>query len=758
MNKIITILLLLFVIEVSKAQTESSKVGIRPLPRNKGEEVNGALTCGNYDDLSGQYPFVSANMFSVMDYSGNFITKNKFFEFYLPTDTDWINTDPCKNSLITEIRNNENAGGFVEHILICREAQLLGKGKWGPIPGDSRILYPKDVSDYRKLFKDAKALGLVKYDNYKLIQMVRSHSVFYLDTNAQKIIKSMDGVVYECHHFGDHWPLTTGVDKDFTALALGAQWTINQGKDYIFYYGPYIYKDCAGYIDDTFKDWLNQFWAAGLPKYSKYMHYYMNAFPFACGNTRPIGPETDAHSVLGLAKWLIQQVTGTTIQTTYWHFASSLEGWNALHNLTSNVTNSLATLTITGTNPTFYSPDYVNMSTNDYKHIVVSMQNKTTDNTAQLMWTTTTSTSFDSTKTVNFPIIPNDTIQRYYIIDLSAKPNWTGTIKQIRLNPVANVSSGSVILDFIKFAGTYPSSVTSIPGIIEAENYDRGGQGNAYNDADSTNNGGQYRSEAVDIQATSDVGGGYNVGWINTGEWLEYLIKSTKTAIYSVTTRIASSVDSNQFNIDIDGIDQTGIVTITNTGGPQTYADFTKEMTIPSGLHIIRLLFDKRNGMFNVNKLTVSIKIDTQTIVLQKGWNIISTNLCPVDSSIATIFASLDVQEIKTTNTFWEKGQNAVFNKLNTLSAGQGYLVKMNAAGTIKITGTPFIVPQSQFAIKSGWQLMGCPYQNPTSLASIFNANNTKAIKNFNGFWIPNNSTNSIQNLEPSKGYFIQGK
>jgi hypothetical protein len=65
MNKIIAQSFLQFLTFVLNAQIESSKVGIRPLPRNKGEKVNGKLACGNYDDLSGQYPFVSANMFSV---------------------------------------------------------------------------------------------------------------------------------------------------------------------------------------------------------------------------------------------------------------------------------------------------------------------------------------------------------------------------------------------------------------------------------------------------------------------------------------------------------------------------------------------------------------------------------------------------------------------------------------------------------------------------------------------------------------------
>ena len=44
-------------------------------------------------------------------------------------------------------------------------------------------------------------------------------------------------------------------------------------------------------------------------------------------------------------------------------------------------------------------------------------------------------------------------------------------------------------------------SSNNVPGEIEAENYNSGGQGVAYNDNDAVNNGGAYRlNEGVDIQ------------------------------------------------------------------------------------------------------------------------------------------------------------------------------------------------------------------------------------------------------------------
>jgi hypothetical protein len=72
------------------------------------------------------------------------------------------------------------------------------------------------------------------------------------------------------------------------------------------------------------------------------------------------------------------------------------------------------------------------------------------------------------------------------------------------------------------FGGT----VHPLPGRIEAEDYDTGGEGVAYYNTTVGNPGGAYRADDIGIQPTTDTGDGYNVGWINTGEWLEYTVNA----------------------------------------------------------------------------------------------------------------------------------------------------------------------------------------------------------------------------------------
>lgn len=300
-------------------------VGLRLLPHDADQAKQGWLSgIGNYKDLEGQYPFVAENLDVIWGPRGCFKTDKGFFEWYLEQDGgDEVNPDPKTSKLVDYIRRAEQSGmdtacgpsptnsvktspQVVQYILICRETGLTHRGKPGPFKQDYRILYPEDVVALRKLFRDAHAAGLLKHDNYKLIQMVEHPCFFAENPEAQKIIQSMDGVVYEAHQFNRHWPLETGWSRP-EPVVRGAKWTLAQGKEYIFYYGPFRFKETEGYHEFVEREWLYRFWEAGLPKRNPGMHYFLNAFPHG-GCKRPVGPESDPRSNLGMTKWLIREI------------------------------------------------------------------------------------------------------------------------------------------------------------------------------------------------------------------------------------------------------------------------------------------------------------------------------------------------------------------------------------------------------------------------------------------------------------------
>ncbi|MFW6222862.1 MAG: carbohydrate-binding domain-containing protein, partial [Bacteroidota bacterium] len=71
----------------------------------------------------------------------------------------------------------------------------------------------------------------------------------------------------------------------------------------------------------------------------------------------------------------------------------------------------------------------------------------------------------------------------------------------------------------------------NIPGIIEAENFDRGVSDSAFYDSDHRNTGGHYRTGPVDIDKSADINGGYKIVDTENGEWLEYTIDISQTDV-----------------------------------------------------------------------------------------------------------------------------------------------------------------------------------------------------------------------------------
>jgi alpha-L-fucosidase len=140
----------------------------------------------------------------------------------------------------------------------------------------------------------------------------------------------------------------------------------------------------------------------------------------------------------------------------------------------------------------------------------------------------------------------------------------------------------------------------TVPGTIEAEDFDTGCPGDAYYDRDDMNEGGQYRlNTGVDIEQSS--AGGYNVGWTHAGDWMAYTVTVAKTATYRISFSIASSYDSGKLHLECDGEDRAGIISIPNTGGFQNWAVIKKTMKLEAGLHVLKVVID--GDLLNLDKM-----------------------------------------------------------------------------------------------------------------------------------------------------------
>ena len=148
----------------------------------------------------------------------------------------------------------------------------------------------------------------------------------------------------------------------------------------------------------------------------------------------------------------------------------------------------------------------------------------------------------------------------------------------------------------------FGGSVHLLPGRVEAENYDTGGESVAYYNTTVGNPGGAYRSDDVGIEATTDTGGGYDVGYLNNGEWLEYTVNlPDPEAVYSINVRVASLPGGGQLRVRLDGT-VLGTIQIPSTGGWQNWQTVTlPNVPLPGGAGSKALRLEVLNSGFNIN-------------------------------------------------------------------------------------------------------------------------------------------------------------
>ncbi len=202
----------------------------------------------------------------------------------------------------------------------------------------------------------------------------------------------------------------------------------------------------------------------------------------------------------------------------------------------------------------------------------------------------------------------------YQNTGLTANTTYSYTVAAYDAAGNTSNQSGSASATTQASTGTqtpYPGpSPAAIPGTIEAENFDNGGEGVAYHDTDNVNQAGSYRSTGVDIGACSE--GGYNLSYTHAGEWLEYTVNVSTAGLYDVEARITGAYNgTGNFHIEFNGVDKTGPLAIPSTGGWGNWLTIKKaEVSLSSGQQVMKIVFDSQTeytGDINYIKFTLTI-------------------------------------------------------------------------------------------------------------------------------------------------------
>ena len=137
--------------------------------------------------------------------------------------------------------------------------------------------------------------------------------------------------------------------------------------------------------------------------------------------------------------------------------------------------------------------------------------------------------------------------------DAEGRENASTSKKTLKVNGKREPYSGTPII---------------IPGIIQAENFDKGGEGLTFHDSDNTREGDtEYRKDGEGVDFVKG-NGGTAIGYTAEKEWLEYSIDVQEAGTYQYVATVSSGTSGSGFSIGIQK--NGGMITLAKVSVPQT--------------------------------------------------------------------------------------------------------------------------------------------------------------------------------------------
>jgi hypothetical protein len=297
--------------------------------------------------------------------------------------------------------------------------------------------------------------------------------------------------------------------------------------------------------------------------------------------------------------------------------------------------------------------------------------------------------------------------------------------------------------------GPYGGTPAAVPGTVQAANYDTGGQAIAYyvNSVNGTDTA--YRADAVDLETTSDTGGGADLAWTAAGQWFKYTVNVATAGTYTVNLRASSASGvSDAFHLtDSAGNALTGAEAIPATGGAQTWTTVSDTVTLPAGQQTITV--DQDNSGWSLHYLAfTSGTVTTPGAVLGASPSALSfpSEVVGTSAPAQTVTlsnsgtSSATVSSVAVTGPYTETNNCSTIAVNGSCTVNVGFKPTANGAnpGTLTITSnannSPTTVSLSGNGIGSSTNLASAGTMTASSNASGFPATNAND-GNTSSYW-----------------------
>jgi endoglucanase len=258
------------------------------------------------------------------------------------------------------------------------------------------------------------------------------------------------------------------------------------------------------------------------------------------------------------------------------------------------------------------------------------------------------------------------------ILSLSQQIFDIDNIKLSYSGSYVKATDGTVLQDFndLQVKNNLPV-YTLVPGKIEAESF-------------SVNQG-------LVLETTTDAGGGQNVGYTNTGDYLDYRVRVLKSSKYYMEIRVASGgaagrIDVQQINAEGTVIDSV-LVNIPVTGGWQTWKTIGTTIDLTAGICTLRIKILQPE--FNLNWYRFS---ETSQGVGDNESNVFTVFPNPANDMISVLIPGSSGQRkvltMRSSNGILVKtieiSESEVSKKIFVGDLQKGfYIIEMEMAGTL---------------------------------------------------------------------------
>ena len=257
---------------------------------------------------------------------------------------------------------------------------------------------------------------------------------------------------------------------------------------------------------------------------------------------------------------------------------------------------------------------FTRLETNNSIRVTVKV-NPTTINVGEKTTITAVAT-ISSTTITNVKLYANDMViatltQSPYTTEFEPSVKGTYTITAIATD--AEGRESKIAKTTLKVNGQrIPYKEVNLPGTLQFEDFDKGGEGLTFHDSDDKDEGdAKYRTdnEGVDIVKGN---GGSAIGYTAANEWLDYTVNVTKAGIYNCEATVSSGTTGASFTVSLRDNGKTTqlcSIAIPQTGSSSwdTYATVKAKLSqeLPEGQHILRVTITGPNG--NLDKAVFTL-------------------------------------------------------------------------------------------------------------------------------------------------------